>query len=187
MNDHGLTLFDTAIGRCGIAWGPRGITAVQIPEANDDATRARLRHKCPGAQEIAPPPEVRRVMDDVVALLQGEAIEFADVELDLEGVSDFSRRVYEITRSIPPGSTLTYGEIAKRLGAPDQAQAVGVALGKNPIPIIVPCHRVLAAGGKVGGFSANGGITTKRRLLWIESPHAKGEPGLFDNIESPKG
>ena len=180
MTAQGLTLFDTVIGRCGIAWSDHGITAVQLPEADDPKTRARLLRRHPDAREAPPPPEVRRAIDGIVALLRGEASDLSAVALDMEGVEPFERRVYEVARTIAPGATLTYGEIAARLGDASQARDVGQALGRNPFPLIVPCHRVLAAGGKAGGFSANGGIATKLRLLSIEGARTSDAPTLFD-------
>lgn len=173
MNTAGFALFDTEIGRCGIAWGPRGIVGACLPEASDDAARARLRRRYPQAMETAPPAEIRRICDAVVALTRGEPVAFTDVTFDMDGVPAFNRQVYDIALRIPPGATLTYGEIATRLGQPEAARAVGVALGQNPFPPLVPCHRILMAGGRIGGFSAPGGITTKRRLLAIESVLAK--------------
>jgi methylated-DNA-[protein]-cysteine S-methyltransferase len=165
----GFALFDTAIGWCGIAWGPRGIVGVQLPEGSAPATRARLLRRFPDAGEAPPPPEARRAIGDITALLRGEPKALDNVPLDMEGVPEFNRRVYEVARTIPWGATLSYGEIAKRLGDPGVARDVGQALGQNPFAIVVPCHRVLAAGGKWGGFSARGGVSTKRRLLSIEA------------------
>lgn len=176
MTAHGFTLFDTAIGRCGVAWGGRGVAFVQLPEARDSETRARVLQRFPGALEAPPPPDVQRALDGIVALLRGEARDLSAVALDMERVPPFHRRVYEVARTIPPGATLTYGDIAGRLGARGSARAVGQALGRNPFPIVVPCHRVLAAGGRIGGFSGNGGVTTKLRLLAIEGAHAAGAP-----------
>jgi methylated-DNA-[protein]-cysteine S-methyltransferase len=164
-----FALFDTAIGRCGIVWGERGISGVQLPESTAAVTRARLRRRFPGAVEAPPSPLARRAITRVTALLDGAPVDLADLPLELEQLPPFQRRVYEVARSIPVGATLTYGEIAARIGEPGAARAVGRALGANPWPIIVPCHRVLAAGGKPGGFSAPGGVTTKLRLLATES------------------
>ncbi|HEX2037685.1 MAG TPA: methylated-DNA--[protein]-cysteine S-methyltransferase [Chloroflexota bacterium] len=183
MAADGFTLFETAIGWCGLAWGARGIVGVQLPEASELETRARLRRRFPEAREGPPPPEVQRALEGIVALLRGEARDLSTVPLDMEHVPPFHRRVYEVTRTIPPGSTLSYGEIAARLGEPGSARAVGYALGRNPFAIVVPCHRVLAAGGKVGGFSAGGGTDTKRRLLSIEGapvPAVQGALTLFE-------
>lgn len=180
MSAHGFTLFDTAIGRCAIAWGGGGIAGVQLPEKCDADTRARLLQRFPDATETLPPPSVQRALDGIVALLRGEASDLDAIPLDMDGVPPFHARVYAAARAIPPGATLTYGEIAARLGAPGAARAVGQALGRNPFAIIVPCHRVLAAGGKLGGFSANGGTATKVRLLSIEGAAATGTPALFD-------
>jgi methylated-DNA-[protein]-cysteine S-methyltransferase len=180
MTEHGFALFDTDIGRCGIAWGPRGVTGVQLPEASEARTRARLVRRYPHAREAAPPADVRRVIDGIVALLRGEVSDLSAAALEMDGVPEFDRRVYAVAREIAPGATLSYGEIAARLGERGLARDVGQALGRNPFPIIVPCHRVLAAGGKAGGFSANGGVTTKLRLLTIERARTSDAPTLFD-------
>ena len=174
MTACGAALFDTAIGRCGIAWGPRGIVGVQLPEAAG-AERARLLRRSPGAAESAPPPEVRRVIGHIVALLAGESPDLRSALLDMSAIPEFDRRVYDVTRAIPRGATRSYGEIAVALGEPDASRAVGQALGRNPFPIIVPCHRVLAADGRPGGFSAPGGVATKLKLLAIE-----GVPGNLE-------
>jgi methylated-DNA-[protein]-cysteine S-methyltransferase len=163
-----FAMFDTAIGRCGIAWGERGIVGVQLPEAQAPATRARLRRRFPGTVEAPPSSLARRAIARMTALLDGEPVDLSDLMLDLESLPPFQRRVCEAARAIPVGATLTYGEIATLIGEPGAARAVGQALGANPFPIIVPCHRVLAAGGKPGGFSAPGGVTTKLRLLATE-------------------
>ena len=182
MTDQGFTLFETAIGPCAIAWRNGRIVGVGLPERTPSQTRARMARRLPEVTEQAPPAVVQAVIDAIVALLKGEAKDLSDVALDLADVPDFNRRVYDVARSIPPGSTLTYGEIATRLGVPREAREVGQALGRNPCPIIVPCHRVLAADGRSGGFSANGGVETKMRMLSIERAHAKGTdaPTLFD-------
>ena len=138
MNDQHFTVFDTTIGTCAIAWGPRGIHSVQLPMGSEEKTR------------------------------------------DLEGVPAFHRGVYDIARTIPPGQTVTYGDIAKRLGGVELSREVGQALGRNPCPIVVPCHRVLAAGNKPGGFSANGGVVTKLKMLEIEGAVVNHTPSLFD-------
>ena len=163
-----FTLFDTAIGRCAIAWGARGIACVQLPEANEPTTRARVLQQFPSAREAAPPPEAERARDRIIAYLRGEPGDLASVPLDMDLVPPFHRRVYEAARNIPQGATTTYGALAARIGAAGSARAVGQALARNPFAIIVPCHRVVAAGGRIGGFSANGGILTKFRLLAIE-------------------
>jgi methylated-DNA-[protein]-cysteine S-methyltransferase len=131
-------------------------------------SRRRVLRRWPEAREETPPAAVQQAIDGVVALLSGAAVDLSTVPLDMERVPTFDRRVYEIARAIPPGHTLTYGDIAARLGDPGAAREVGQALGRNPFAVIVPCHRVIAAGGKTGGFSATGGVTTKLRLLEIE-------------------
>ncbi len=181
MNEFCFALFDTAIGACAIVWSARGVAGVQLPEGDAEATRARVARRYAGAQEAAPPPQVQRAIDGMVALLNGERRELNDVTLDTQALPEFNRKVYDLARTIPPGETLTYGEVAERLGDKLLARAVGQALGENPIPLIVPCHRVLAAGGKTGGFSAAGGVVTKLRLLTIEGA-APGGPTLFERL-----
>ena len=182
LSIHSAT-FDTAIGRCGIAWGGKGVVGVQLPEGSEAATRARLRRRFPGADEAVPPADVTRAIEGIQALLRGEAADLGGVALDLDGVPASARRVYEVARTIPPGATLTYGEIAARLELPGAARDVGQALGRNPFPLVVPCHRVVAAGGRLGGFSARGGAATKRRLLAIEGAIA---PDLFEIAPMPR-
>ncbi len=179
-----FTLFDTPIGRCGIAWGARGLVRVQLPETREADTQGRLTKSFSDPVQATPPADVRRAIDDIVALLRGElrgeSRSLSTISLDMQRVPPFYQRVYEVARTILPGATLTYGEIAARLGERSAARAVGQALGRNPFAIVVPCHRVLAAGGRVGGFSAAGGITTKLRMLAIEATHANSEADLFD-------
>jgi methylated-DNA-[protein]-cysteine S-methyltransferase len=175
----GFALFDTEIGCCGVAWSARGIAGVQLPEGSHLAMRARMLRRFPGARETTPPAEVRQAIEAMGALLRGESSELRAIPLDLDGIAPFEQRVYEVARTIPPGTTLSYGEIARRLGAPGAARDVGQALGRNPFPIVVPCHRVVAADGKLGGFSARGGATTKRRLLSVERAQGHGALPLF--------
>jgi methylated-DNA-[protein]-cysteine S-methyltransferase len=182
MAETGFALFDTAIGSCAVAWSERGILGVQLPETDATRTGARMRRRFPRARETTPPAQVQRAIDGIVALISGAAVDFSAVALDMERVPAFHRRVYEVARTISCGATLTYGEIAKRLDVPAEAREVGEAMGRNPFPIIVPCHRVLAAGGKLGGFSAPGGVATKRRLLAIEGARATEGPDLFDRM-----
>jgi len=181
MAGRSLAIFEAAIGTCAIVWSAAGIVGVQLPETTEIATRARLQRRFPDADETAPPPFVHRAIEAIVALLRGEARELRDVPLDLDGVPEFNKRVYDIARTIPPGRTMTYGEIAKQLGDRLLARAVGQALGHNPVPLVVPCHRVVAASGKSGGFSAGGGVVTKLRLLTIEGAQPTG-PTLFDRL-----
>jgi methylated-DNA-[protein]-cysteine S-methyltransferase len=179
MTPPSFALFDTAVGRCAIVWSARGVIGVELPAASEAATRARLLRRHPEAREAAPPPEIARAITGIVALTGGERRDLTDIVLDLEAVPDFNRRVYAIARTIAPGSTLTYGAIATRLGEAD-ARAVGEAMGQNPVPIVVPCHRVVAANRKTGGFSAPGGVATKMRLLAIEGAQFDEAPTLFD-------
>jgi methylated-DNA-[protein]-cysteine S-methyltransferase len=182
MSGAGFTLFDTAIGRCGIAWSGRGIVALQLPEAGDEATRARMLRNRAGFAEATPPPSIRKAIEAVQALMRGEGTDLSFIELDLEGVAAFNRQVYEIARKIPAGETLTYGEIAGRLEDVQLSRAVGQALGQNPVAIVVPCHRVLGADRKPGGFSGGGGVQTKLKMLSIERAHIGGTRDLFDLV-----
>jgi methylated-DNA-[protein]-cysteine S-methyltransferase len=182
MTSAGFALFGTPLGWCGVAWNACGIVAVQLPEASEAKTRARLLRYCPEAREMPPSPKVQAAIDDIIALLRGEARDLSAIVLDMTGVPEFDRRVYEMARTIAPGETLSYSDLATRLGDPAAAREVGQALGRNPFPVIVPCHRVVAAAGKLGGFSAPGGAATKRRLLVIEAAHAPSLP-LFRSGE----
>jgi len=168
MTTPGHTVFDTPLGACGVGWTELGVRTVQLPDHDASRTAARLRRWYPDLPAAAPPPDIVRVIDDIRALLSGTPTDLAYVPLDLTGVAEFEQRVYAAARRVPPGDTVTYGELADRLGDPGAARAVGRALGRNPVPIVVPCHRVLAAGGRTGGFSAPGGVSTKMRMLAIE-------------------
>jgi methylated-DNA-[protein]-cysteine S-methyltransferase len=171
-----FTLFETAIGRCGIAWNSRGLVGVQLPEAADEDTRGRVLRRFPGAQEARPTGDVRQAAQAIAQLLRGRPSDLSAIVLDMQGVPAFHQRVYRAAREIPPGQTLSYGDLARQMGSPGSARAVGQALGRNPFAIVVPCHRVLAAGGKVGGFSANGGIDTKLRMLALEGAQMAAPP-----------
>lgn len=168
MQGYGATFFETPVGLCGLAWTMRGVSALQLPEATAAATRGRLARRAGAPLERQPPPEIAAVVESVAALLAGSVVDLTAIPLDLDRIGEFERRVYEVARFIPCGDTRTYGEIARAIGEPEAARSVGQALGRNPIPIIVPCHRVVAAGGKTGGFSAPGGVATKLRILEIE-------------------
>ena len=180
MTGQNFAIFDTAIGRCGIVWGERGINAVQLPMGSEEKTRNRIHQRYGDLTEAPPSAEVRLAIEGMVELMDGKPNDLRDVVLDLDGVPEFHRGVYDIARSIPPGKTMTYGDIAKKLGGVELSRDVGQALGRNPCPIVVPCHRVLAAGGKPGGFSANGGVVTKLKMLAIEGAPVNHTPNLFD-------
>ena len=183
MNEStGFALFPTAIGDCGIAWGPGGIVGVQLPEADAAATRQRMARRFASLREAPLPPEVQQAADAIAGLLAGEARDLMEIVLDESGETDFHRRVYAITRRIPPGQTRSYGEIAAELGDKGLARAVGQALGHNPFAPVIPCHRVLAADGRPGGFSAHGGALAKLRMLAIEGARPGGTAPLFDDF-----
>lgn len=179
-SDTGTLLFETAIGRCGVAWGHAGLLAISLPHSRDDRTRARLRRSTPQATETVPPARVRVAIDGIVALLDGDPTDLTGVALDFDGVAPFDRRVAAAARAVSPGETVTYGELAARIGATGAAREVGAAMGRNRFPVVIPCHRVVAADGRLGGFSAPGGTETKRRLLAIERRHAALALTLFD-------
>ena len=180
--NRSFALFNTPIGTCAIAWSEQGILGLSLPDDDPEATRHFISSRVPGARESAPTPEVEAVIAEIGRLLAGEPVDLLGARLDLTGVSDFHKRVYDEARRIPPGSTMTYGQIAQRLKAPGTARVIGQALGANPFPIIVPCHRVLGANGAVGGFSAPGGVETKLRILNIERRNAPLEASLFADL-----
>jgi len=180
MAGRAYTIFDTGIGRCGIAWGEAGIVGVQLPEAREIETRKRLSHLYPDAREMRPPLNVELAIEGMVALLRSEPGDFSDVTLDMSGIHAFNQRVYQITRAIPRGETRTYGEIAARLGTSGAVQSVAKAIARNPFVIIVPCHRVLEAGGYADQISPHGGTVSKRRLLSIEGVGSPSRKTLFD-------
>jgi len=169
-------LFETAIGRCGIAWRPEGLAGLHLPEASEAASLARLRRRFPGLAPAAPPPPVAAAIVRITAFLAGAKDDFRDLGLDFSGLGAWERNVYEEARAIPAGTTITYGTLAARTGDPSLARAVGQALGRNPWPIVVPCHRILAAGNRIGGFSAPGGSVAKERLLRMEGVHVGPPP-----------
>jgi methylated-DNA-[protein]-cysteine S-methyltransferase len=189
------TLFETAIGWAGLAWGDKGLVGAYLPEADRENARRSFLRRFPDATEAGPTPVVAAAIAGIRELLTGQPADLTHVPIDIGRVPEFNAQVYEIARAIPPGETLTYGEIAVKLGDKLLARDVGAALGQNPWPIVVPCHRVTAAGGKLGGFSARGGVNTKMKLLAIEGAKvlepapaptkkplapASAQPSLFD-------
>ena len=177
----GFALFNTSVGWCAMAWTDIGVCALQLPEHSREATWSRMRRRFPDAPELSPPVDVAKAIEGVTALLVDGATDLAFIAIDLTGVPDFYRAVYEIAVAIPPGSTLTYGEVAGRVGDPGAARAVGQALGQNPIAVVVPCHRVVGANGKPGGFSGGDGVATKMKLLAIEGAPIAAQRSLFDD------
>lgn len=162
-------LFETPLGLCGVAWNARGLVGVNLPEKNRAATERRLAAKS-GGTPGEPPAWVATLIEDIQRYCGGENIDFSAIEVDLGAMDDFRKRLYAALRGVGFGRTVTYGELAKQLDLPrwEGARYVGEAMGRNPMPIVIPCHRVLAAGNKPGGFSAYGGATTKRKLLALE-------------------
>jgi methylated-DNA-[protein]-cysteine S-methyltransferase len=190
MSTLSFAIVPTAIGAFGVAWGEAGIVRTWMHDPTVEATRRQILRAFPGATEAATPVDIAAAMDDVVGLLAGEH-RISDIELDTRSIPEFDRRVYELARTIPPGETSTYGAVAKALGEePMRARDVGVALARNPFAPIVPCHRIVAAGGRLGGYSAPGGTSTKRRLLEVEGAAVVApptQPGLFDDLGTGEG
>jgi methylated-DNA-[protein]-cysteine S-methyltransferase len=180
MAGCGYTIFDTAVGRCGIAWGDSGIVGVQLPEEREIETRRRMLRQYPDARELAPPPNVEMAIDGIAALLRGEGADLSGITLDLSGIPDFNVRVYAFTRTIRRGETRTYGEVAAGIRASGAVRSVAQAIARNPFVIIVPCHRVLEAGGYADKISPNGGSISRRRLLSLEGAGNPGSKTLFD-------
>lgn len=176
-----FSLFATTIGDCGIAWQRDVVAATHLPEQTSKATAARLAARA-GATENKPPAFIEHAIASICALLEGERTDLTDIHCDFSRVDAFSVGVYDAARAIPPGETLTYGDIAVHLGDKQLARSVGRALGRNPFPIIVPCHRVIGADGRLTGFSAYGGVDTKLKMLAIERARMGREPGLFDDL-----
>jgi methylated-DNA-[protein]-cysteine S-methyltransferase len=180
MTARSYSIFDSAIGRCGIAWGPLGIIGVQLPEVREIDTRWRLFQLYPDARELHPPPNVQIAIDGIAALLRGGMGDFTDVTLDMTGMSYFNQRVYAFVGTIPRGETQTYLEVAEGLGLSGAAHSVAQAIARNPFMIIVPCHRVLEAGNYADKISAYGGAISKRGLLSIEGASPTASKTLFD-------
>ncbi|WMT75651.1 methylated-DNA--[protein]-cysteine S-methyltransferase [Bradyrhizobium sp. Ash2021] len=180
MAGRAYSIFDTGIGRCGIAWGDCGIIAVQLPEAREIDTRRRLFQLYPEARETRAPVDVGIAIESIAELLRGGSADLSDVTLDMTGIPTFNQRVYAFARSIPRGETRTYGEVASHLRASGAVYSVAQAIGRNPFMIIVPCHRVLEAGHYADKISPNGGAISKRRLLSIEGAHPTASKTLFD-------
>src|SRR5450631_2012322 len=180
MSERGFAIFDTGIGRCGIAWGYLGILGVQLPEAREIETRRRLFQLYPDARESRPPLNTEIAIEGIVALLRGEPADLADVTLDMTGIHAFNQRIYEFTRRIPRGETRTYDEVAASLRLTSAVHSVAQAFARNPFVIIVPCHRVLEAGGYADKISPHGGAISKRRLLSIEGAGSSRAKTLFD-------
>jgi methylated-DNA-[protein]-cysteine S-methyltransferase len=167
-------VFETANGFCGIAWNGVGITRLQLPTKSAEAAERILRRRAPGAEPGSPTPAAAEAVAAVKRYFEGEETDFSGFQLDLGEQGPFFTQVYEAARRIGWGHTTTYGALTKELGAgPEAARDVGQAMAKNPVPLIIPCHRVLAAGGKIGGFSAPGGSTTKLRMLELEGVHVE--------------
>jgi methylated-DNA-[protein]-cysteine S-methyltransferase len=171
---HHYLIFETASGFCGIAWSNAGITRFQLPTRSAEAAERILLRRVPRAEPGAPAPEVVEAVAAVKRYFEGEETDFSGFRLDLSDQDAFFKQIYAAARQVGWGRTTTYGTLAKELGAgPEAARDVGQAMAKNPVALIIPCHRVLAAGGKVGGFSAPGGSAAKIRMLELEGVHVE--------------
>ena len=169
---HHYFIFETASGFCGIGWSDAGIARFQLPAKSAEAAERMMLRRAPGAEPGTPPPTVGAAVAAAKRYFEGEETDFSQLALDLDGQDEFFKRVYTAARRVKWGQTTTYGAIAKDLqGGPETAREVGVAMSRNPIPLIIPCHRVLAAGGKLGGFSAPGGASSKMRMLILEGSY----------------
>ncbi|HZO93725.1 MAG TPA: methylated-DNA--[protein]-cysteine S-methyltransferase [Candidatus Baltobacteraceae bacterium] len=187
MTGGGYTIFPTALGWSGVAWRGERVLGASLPIASAETMRGRFARRFPNLTERDAPGAVALAIEGVCALLRGErAPQLDELVLEMDGVAELPRRVYEVTRTIPRGSTLTYGAIAAQLGDRNAARAVGRALGDNPFAPIVPCHRVLAADGTMHGFSAAGGVAMKLRLLELEGWRAQAGPSLFEEHSAPR-
>jgi methylated-DNA-[protein]-cysteine S-methyltransferase len=166
---HHYCVFETAAGFCAIAWSDAGIARFHLPTSTAEATERSLLRRLVDAERATPSAAVNAVIEAAKRYFAGEKVDFSNVSLDLHGQDKFFLDIYAAARRIGWGQTTTYGSLAKELGAgPEAARDVGQAMARNPVPLIIPCHRVLAAGGKLGGFSAPGGSTTKQRMLEME-------------------
>jgi methylated-DNA-[protein]-cysteine S-methyltransferase len=166
---HHYAIFETAGGFCGLAWSAEGVVRFQLPTKSAEATERLLLRRTPDPERAEPPPRIAETIAAVKRYFAGERTDFSNVRLDLADQDEFFRRIYAAARQVGWGETTTYGALAKGLGAgPEAARDVGQAMAKNPVALIIPCHRVLAAGGNIGGFSAPGGATAKRRMLELE-------------------
>jgi methylated-DNA-[protein]-cysteine S-methyltransferase len=162
-------VFETEMGFCAIAWSVAGIARFQLPVKSAEAAERLIRRRAPGAEPAPPPEHVAEVIEAAKRYFRGEEVDFSHVPLDLAGVDAFFAEIYAALRRVGWGATTTYGALASEIGAPrEAARDVGEAMAKNPAPLIIPCHRVLAAGGRIGGFSAPGGSATKMRMLGLE-------------------
>jgi methylated-DNA-[protein]-cysteine S-methyltransferase len=173
---HHYTTFKTRNGWVALAWSADGVSGLRLPSASEHGAELAILRRLPLARPAAPPPPIARLVADIVRYFDGEAVDFNDVPVDLGQQSPFFSAVYTEIRKLHRGETTTYGAVAKALGAgPQFARDVGQAMAANPVPLIVPCHRVLAAGGKVGGFSAPGGSNSKAKMLEIEGVQVTAE------------
>jgi O-6-methylguanine DNA methyltransferase len=178
---HSYCLFDTPVGICGIAWrepeyasGQPVVISLRLPEETEQLTERKIAGRG-GSGKASPPPLIAAIVVKICRHLRGEIQDFTDISVGYDGIGAFARQVYQVCREIPAGSTMSYGEVAAAINHPGAARAVGQALGRNPVPLLIPCHRVLTATGSAGGFSAYGGVETKARILALEGVIIEGK------------
>ncbi|WP_407157835.1 methylated-DNA--[protein]-cysteine S-methyltransferase [Bradyrhizobium sp. STM 3557] len=179
---RGYTVFDTALGRCGIAWSDAGVVGVQLPEAREIETLRHLFRQFPEARELRPPPSIEAAIDGIAAALRGHDVDLTEIDLDMSDVAPFNQRVYDYVRQIPRGETRIYDQIAAHLHVGGALHSVANALAKNPFPLIVPCHRVQGAGNGLDKASPHRGIISGRRLLALEGALPEAGLTLFDAL-----
>lgn len=178
------TVFDTAVGRCAIAWGQNGVLGVQLADVREIETRRRLLRQFPEARELPPPADVQYFIDSIGIALRGQFAELSDIPLDMSDLSPFDCRIYEMVRRIPRGETRTRAEIATQVGSPGIVHSLAQALARNPFALVVPCHRVLESAGRIDGIPTNGGAMTRARLLSLEGALPSRGSTLFDALLS---
>lgn len=178
------TVFDTAVGRCAIAWGQNGVLGVQLADVREIETRRRLLRQFPEARELPPPADVQYFIDSIGIALRGQFAELSDIPLDMSNLSPFDCRIYEMVRRIPRGETRTRAEIATQVGSPGIVHSLAQALARNPFALVVPCHRVLESAGRIDGIPTNGGAMTRARLLSLEGALPSRGSTLFDALLS---
>lgn len=165
-----IRVFPSPLGPAGLAWRDGRVCALELPGASEQEVGLRLRARASGLGPVTDggPEGAEELVRRIQRHLDGQPDRFADVPIDLDGLSPFTQRVAEEARRLAPGETITYGGLAARCGRPGGARAVGRVMSRNRIPLLVPCHRVLGSDGELRGFSAEGGVRTKLRLLTVE-------------------
>lgn len=182
MPAPGHHVFETAFGFCGAGWTSEGLARFTLPMAEPAMVTSQITRHLPASQAAEPEGAMADLVDAARRYFSGSREDFSHVPIDLAGVDPFRRALYAAMRKLAFGETVTYGGLCARAGFPNAARETGMAMGRNPLPLIIPCHRVLAAGGRIGGFSAPGGVATKQKMLALEnarSPDAEPAQASF--------